>query len=96
MINVTSEVFVKLSSCLVVRSKNVMNIMSINDLTILKKGFVFLGIFLLVLSVLISLAVLIGLFDLNDLEVLGHSGLRSVAAIAVLGCLLAAIGYHDG
>ena len=90
------EVFVKSSRCLVVKSKVVMNIMSINHLTIFKKGFVFLGIFLLVLSVLISLSVLIGLFDLNDFEVLGHSGLRSIAAIAVLGCLLAAIGYHDG
>ena len=90
------EALVKLSSRLVVKLKHVMNIMSINHLTILKKGFVFLGIFLLVLSVLISLSVLIGLLDLNDLEVLGHSGLRSVAAIAVLGCLLAAIGYHDG
>jgi len=73
-----------------------MNIISVNQLSNLKKRFVFLGVFLLVLSVLISLSVLIGLFDLNHLEVLGHSGLRSIAAIAVLGCLLAAIGYHDG
>ena len=73
-----------------------MNIMSVNQLTSLKKGFVFVGVFLLVLSVLISLSVLIGLFDLNDFEVLGHSGLRSIAELAVLGCLLAAIGYHDG
>ena len=73
-----------------------MNIMSVNQLTSLKKGFVFVGVFLLVLSVLISLSVLIGLFDLNDFEVLGHSGLRSIAALAVFGCLLAAIGYHDG
>ena len=96
MINVKREVFVKLSSCLVVNCKNVVNIMSVNQLTSLKKGFVFLGLFLLALSVLISLSVLIGLFDLTDLEFLGHSGLRSIAAIAVLGCLLAAIGYHDG
>ena len=85
----------KLSSCLVIDSQPVMNIMSVNQLTSLKKGFVFVGVFLLVLSVLISLSVLIGLFDLNDFEVLGHSGLRSIAALAVLGCLLAAIGYHD-
>ena len=73
-----------------------MNIMGVNQLSSLKKGFVFLGVFLLVLSVLMSLSVLIGLFDLNDLEVFGHSGLRTIAAIAVLGCLLAAVGYHDG
>ncbi len=72
-----------------------MYIMNFSQLTNLKKGFVFLGIFLLVLSVLISLSVLIGLFDLKNFEVLGHSGLRSVAAIAVLGCLLAATGYYD-
>ena len=73
-----------------------MNIMGVNQLSSLKKGFVFLGVFLLMLSVLMSLSVLIQLFDLNDLEVLGHSGLRTIAAIAVLGCLLAAVGYHDG
>ena len=73
-----------------------MNIMGVNQLSSLKKGFVFLGVFLLTLSVLMSLSVLIQLFDLNDLEVLGHSGLRTIAAIAVLGCLLAAVGYHDG
>ena len=55
----------------------------------------FLFAFLLVLSVLISLFVLTGFFDLNHFEVLGHSGLRSIAAIAVLGCILAAIGYND-
>ena len=70
--------------------------MGVNQLSSLKKGFVFLGVFLLVLSVLMSLSVLIGLFNFNDLEVLGHSGLRTIAAIAVLGCLLAAVGYHDG
>lgn len=69
--------------------------MSVHQLTSLKKGLIFLGAFLLVLSVLMSLSVLIGLFDLADFDVLGHSGLRSIAAIAVLGCLLAAVGYHD-
>ena len=71
-----------------------MNIMGVNQLSSLKKGFVFLGVFLLTLSVLMSLSVLIGLFDLNDLEVLGHSGLRTIAAIAVLGCLLAVSYTH--
>jgi len=69
--------------------------MNVSQLPNLKKGFVFLGIFLIALSALISLLVLIGLFDINYFEVLGHSGLRSIAAIAVLGCLLAAVGYND-
>jgi len=72
-----------------------MYIMNVSQLSNLKKGFVFLGIFLIVLSVLISLFVLIGLLELNYFEVLGHSGLRSIAAIAVSGCLLAAVGYYD-
>ncbi len=69
--------------------------MNVSQLSNLKKGFVFLGILLIALSALISLLVLIGLFDINYFEVLGHSGLRSIAAIAVLGCLLAAVGYND-
>ena len=72
-----------------------MYIMNVSQLSNLKKGFVFLGIFLILLSVLISLFVLIGLLELNYFEVLGHSGLRSIAAIAVSGCLLAAVGYYD-
>lgn len=72
-----------------------MYIMNVSQLSNLKKGFVFLGIFLIVLSVLISLFVLIGLLELNYFEVLRHSGLRSIAAIAVSGCLLAAVGYYD-
>jgi len=72
-----------------------MYIMNVSQLSNLKKGLVFLGIFLIVLSVLISLFVLIGLLELNYFEVLGHSGLRSIAAIAVSGCLLAAVGYYD-
>jgi hypothetical protein len=69
--------------------------MNLSQFPNLKKGFIFLGISLLILSVLISLSVLVGFFNLNDFEVLGHSGLRSIAAIAVLGCLIAATGYYD-
>jgi len=72
-----------------------MYIINVSQLSNLKKGFVFLGIFLIVFSVLISLFVLIGLLELNYFEVLGHSGLRSIATIAVSGCLLAAVGYYD-
>jgi len=69
--------------------------MNLSQFPNLKKGFIFLGISLLILSVLISLSVLVGFLNLNDFEVLGHSGLRSIAAIAVLGCLIAATGYYD-
>ncbi len=60
-----------------------------------RKLMVFLGIGMLVVSVLMSLSVLFGLVELFQYELLGHSGLRSIAAIAVSGCLSAAIGYHE-
>ena len=60
-----------------------------------RKLMVFLGIGMLVVSVLMSLSVLFGLVELFQYELLGHSGLRTIAAIAVSGCLSAAIGYHE-
>jgi hypothetical protein len=60
-----------------------------------RKLMVFLGIGMLGVSVLMSLSVLFGLVELFQYELLGHSGLRSIAAIAVSGCLSAAIGYHE-
>ena len=56
---------------------------------------VFLGIGMLGVSVLMSLSVLFGLVELFQYELLGHSGLRTIAAIAVSGCLSAAIGYDE-
>ena len=58
-----------------------------------RKLMVFLGIGMLGVSVLMSLSVLFGLVELFQYELLGHSGLRTIAAIAVSGCLSAAIGY---
>ena len=60
-----------------------------------RKLMVFLGIGMLGVSVLMSLSVLFGLVELFQYELLGHSGLRTIAAIAVSGCLSAAIGYHE-
>ena len=60
-----------------------------------RKLMVFLGIGMLGVSVLMSLSVLFGLVELFRYELLGHSGLRSIAAIAVSGCLSAAIGYYE-
>jgi len=39
--------------------------------------------------------VLLGIADISSYEVLGHSGIRSIAGLAVSGCLIAAIGFHD-
>ena len=57
-----------------------------------RKLMVFLGIGMRGVSVLMSLSVLFGLVELFQYELLGHSGLRTIAAIAVSGCLSAAIG----
>jgi hypothetical protein len=39
--------------------------------------------------------VLLGVFELESFALLGHSGVRTLAGIAVVGCLLAAIGFFD-
>ncbi len=70
-------------------------IMQISQLSNFRKACVVLGICLLVLSVLMLFGVWIDLFEFNFFEIFGHSGIRTIAALAVLGCLLAAIGYYD-
>ena len=69
--------------------------MNSNQLTNIQKLCIFIGLLLLTLSILIFLGVLIGLLELSQFEFTGHSGLRSVAALAVSGCLMAAIGLHN-
>lgn len=61
----------------------------------MKKLSISVGISLIVISLISSLLIFAGFLQIDDFEILGHSGIRSVAAIAVMGCLLAAIGYHD-
>ena len=71
------------------------NLMNTNLTANIQKLFLLIGLFFLALSALISLGMLIGLFKLSQFELIGHSGLRSVAALAVSGCLMAAIGSHS-
>jgi Na+/H+-dicarboxylate symporter len=47
------------------------------------------------LSLILFIGVLIGIFNFEDFDIFGHSGIRTIAAIAVMGCLLAAIGLND-
>lgn len=54
-----------------------------------------IGVLLLGLSAVFFLCVLFKLVPANFFEVGGHSGLRGIGAIAVAGCLLAAIGSDD-
>lgn len=69
--------------------------MNSNQVSNIQKLCVFLGLFFIILSILIFLGVLIGLFELSQFQFIGHSGLRSIAALAVSGCLMAAIGLHN-
>jgi len=61
----------------------------------MKKLFKSVGISLIVISIISCLLIFAGFFKIDNFEILGHSGIRSIAAIAVMGCLLAAVGYHD-
>jgi hypothetical protein len=54
-----------------------------------------IGVTFLLTSLIIFIGVLIGITDITSYQVLGHSGIRSIAALAVSGCLIAAIGFHD-
>ena len=54
---------------------------------------VFCGWTLLILSAILAIGALLGLTNIDQFSVRGTSGLRSIATIAILGCLSAAIGY---
>jgi hypothetical protein len=69
--------------------------MNTDNLNFLQKVLVYTGIFLIGLSLVTFLSVILGIFTFQEFEFFGHSGLRSIAAVAVLGCLSAAIGFLD-
>ena len=66
-----------------------------NNLNALQKLAVCTGLCLVVLAVLLFIGSLFGVFDLEPFTFAGHSDLRTLAGIAVTGCLLTAIGYWD-
>jgi len=66
-----------------------------DQLNNIQKGLVFFGLFLQGLSLILFIGVLIGFFNFEDFDFFGHSGIRTIAAVAVMGCLLAAIGFND-
>lgn len=72
-----------------------MKILHTTNLSFARKVCVFAGVGLLLLSVILFVSSLFGVFGLESLAVLGHSGIRTLASIAVAGCLLAAIGFYD-
>tara|TARA_B100001142_G_scaffold94948_1_gene96764 strand:+ start:856 stop:1230 length:375 start_codon:yes stop_codon:yes gene_type:complete len=69
--------------------------LEVSQLSRIRKVFAILGVSLLFLAALMLISTLVGVIELEYFEFFGHSGLRTVAAIAVAGCLLAAFGYHE-
>jgi hypothetical protein len=65
------------------------------DLSPAKKACVYSGIGLLILSIFLAASIALSIFELESFAILGHSGVRILAGIAVVGCLLAAIGFFD-
>ncbi len=55
----------------------------------------FVGIGMLLIAILLLAGGLLGLVPLTEATFLGQSGLRSIAGLAVAGCLLAAIGFWE-
>ena len=60
-----------------------------------KKTSVYFGFGLLILSIFLAASIVLNIFELESFAILGHSGVRTLAGIAVVGCLLAAIGFFD-
>jgi hypothetical protein len=60
-----------------------------------RKVLVFAGVALIVLSVILLMSTLLGVSELESFAVLGQSGVRALAGIAVAGCMMAAIGSFD-
>jgi hypothetical protein len=62
-----------------------------NQLT--QKVLITFGIILILASCSIILMVLLGLFSLDSFAVGFSSGIRTLASVAITGCLVGAIGY---
>jgi hypothetical protein len=56
------------------------------------KALLLSGIAILALSFLLFLGCLVGILEFHSFSLFGNSGLRSLASIAIIGCLLAAVG----
>ena len=69
--------------------------LGIQNLSRPRQASVLVGVALLILATILFGSVLLGLSDLESFAVLGNTGLRTLAGIAVAGCLLAAIGYYN-
>ena len=53
------------------------------------------GIGLIALGFALILACIIGALQFSSFAIAGHSGLRSLAGVAVFGCMMAALGSFE-
>lgn len=60
-----------------------------------RKALLIVGVLLLGVAAILLVGVLSNLLPADVVAVAGHSGLRGIGSIAVIGCLLAAIGSDD-
>ena len=56
---------------------------------------IYTGIAMIIASSALAVATILGFVELKAFEFVGHSGLRSLAGLAVGGCVTAAIGFWD-
>ena len=54
-----------------------------------------IGISLIAIGFALTAACVIGLLEFSLFEVLGHSGVRSLAGVSVFGCMMAALGSFE-
>ena len=68
----------------------------INDqLQLWQKLVVIFGLFTLMMASLLFLGCLAEILAFDQFSIGGQSGLRTIAGVAISGCLLAAIGFWD-
>ena len=60
-----------------------------------RKALLVVGVSMLGLAVILLIGVSSNLLPADMVAVAGHSGLRGIGGIAVMGCLLAAVGSDD-
>ena len=65
------------------------------QLQLWQKLAVMLGLFILMMALLLFLACLAEVLAFDQFSIGGQSGLRTIAGVAISGCLLAAIGFWD-
>ena len=68
---------------------------STNRLAAVRRILVRAGIGLIVPSMSLFALAMAGIVRADMFAIGGNSGLRTIAAVAILGCLMAAIGYWD-